>query len=86
MVDKIRNECDRYRYVTPPNTNAIPVRISPDADVLDALPNPQFRSHLPPVFTSPWEKEQELAGEQRRMESEQKCCAAQVKHTVIVYS
>ena len=32
------------------------------------------------------EKEQELAEEQRRVESELKLCAAQVKHTVIIYA
>jgi len=55
---------DKYsKLPLPPDTNAIPVRISPDADVVDALPNPRFRSHMLPIFTSQWEKEQELAGE-----------------------
>lgn len=68
---------------SPPNVN---VQMSPDVDVLDALPNPWFRSHMLPIFMSQWKKEQELAEEQRRVESEQKLCAAQVKHTVIVYA
>jgi len=66
--------------------NTSPVWISPDADVLDALPNPHFQSHMPPIFTSQWKKEQELVEEQRRMEAEQKLCAAQVKHAVVVYA
>jgi hypothetical protein len=41
---------------------------------------------MPPIFTSQWKKEQELAEEQRKMESERKLCAAQVKHAVIVYA
>ncbi|EDQ98493.1 uncharacterized protein LACBIDRAFT_335915 [Laccaria bicolor S238N-H82] len=68
---------------SPSDANA---RMSPDVDILDALPNPRFRSHMPPIFTSQWKREQELAEEQRRVESEQKPCAAQVKHTVIVYA
>lgn len=68
---------------SPPNAN---VQVSPDVDVLDALPNPRFRSHMPPIFTSQWKKEQELVEEKRRVECERKLCAAQVKHTVIVYA
>ena len=73
------------RTASPSNTNTSPVRISPDADVLDALPSARFRSHMPPILTSQWKKEQELAEEQRRMDAEGKLCAAQVKHTVVVY-
>ena len=68
---------------SPPNVN---MQMSPDVDILDALPNPQFQSHMLPIFMSKWEKEQELAEEQRRVESEQKLCAPQVKHTIIVYA
>ena len=62
------------------------VQMSPDIDVLDALPNPWFRSHMLPILMSQWKKEQELAEEQRRVESEQKLCSAQVKHTVTIYA
>ncbi|EDR07907.1 uncharacterized protein LACBIDRAFT_327688 [Laccaria bicolor S238N-H82] len=57
-----------------------------DPETLDAWPNPRFNSHMPPIFTAQWKREQEMEVERKRMESERKIHAVQVKHSVTVYA
>ncbi|KAF8204613.1 hypothetical protein BJ912DRAFT_938851 [Pholiota molesta] len=72
---------------TPAITTFTPAHFSsPDLQSLDARPNPRFRSHMPPIFTEQWQREQELLEEQQRTESQQKVHAALVKNTVTVYA
>lgn len=53
---------------------------------LNAQPNPRYASHMPPIFTEQWRREQEIAELKRQRDAQQLENASQSKHGVVVYA
>ena len=59
---------------------------SGDAHTLNAHPNPRYVSHMLPIFTEQWRREQELHEEKRQQDATQTLFAAQSKQALIIYA
>ncbi|KAG6824017.1 hypothetical protein H0H92_008255, partial [Tricholoma furcatifolium] len=52
----------------------------------NALPDPRYASHMPPIFTEQWEREQQLREERRCADAARIEGVKRAKHTVVVYA
>ena len=60
--------------------------ISPANFSLDAHPNSRGASHRLPIFTEQWQREQELAEENRKRDAQRLADSTKAKHGVAVYA
>ncbi len=86
-------------FITPPVSSATPCLLPPlsqapslptlqpsSSQSLDAQPNPRYVSHMPPIFTEQWRREQELQELKRQQEATRVRYATQAKQAVIIYA
>jgi hypothetical protein len=71
------------RVTAPPRVTSAP---PPSSSSIDARANPQFASHMSPIFTEQWATEQRLREEQRKRDSARLRNLRKTKDTILVYA
>jgi hypothetical protein len=73
-----------------PSMSSAPLATTPklqsNAPVIDPRPNPQYVSHMPPIFTDQYRREQELHEKNHVIKAERQWCAKLSKQGIVVYA
>jgi hypothetical protein len=76
----IANLPDEPSFQVPASTQ------DPMSNSIDPCPDPQYVSHMAPIFTEQYQCKQEFQEETRHLEAQQKGLAKILKHSIVVYA